>query len=398
MDKERFLIILSLTLVVAPFSTKTAAQSVDNKDEIIGGFAESIKQSAALSVSITAEIDSTCGYEGVFALDGRRKTDICYCDGSQRVTSIWSGEDPVPPSKIEYIITKNGDVLNISTMLDEQLNPLPLDDDGINLALMLSSRKISDSPIGLRDRETVYRFLEESAISLWRIGYTPLDSFIKTSEAKVERTEEGVTVSASSKHGNFMALLSKENGWLPKRFSMVKDRNSLIGNRPVKDFYVPDRDPAEERDRVAVEGDDLPSVVVERMEWSGEITEFSKSPNGIWYASEAKVNGSTHFDEGVNSFKASISIKPIPEDECDCNPTSEIPVGYAVSVQNASHLPYLWNGKAAVPGIPKLPSRQPVTEKQHLKANGSWMTIAINIGVIVLLAMILIIRSTRKNA
>jgi len=77
-----------------------------------------------------------------------------------------------------------------------------------------------------------------------------------------------------------------------------------------------------------------------------------------------------------------------PLTESDFNTDIVAPVDYRVTVDGASHLPYKWDGMAAVPGIPV----QPVREFETIAPSGGdrrMILIAINVALILALVLVL---------
>ncbi len=361
-----------------------ASQNGDSATEPLGN----LRAATSSYDSWSMRFQSVVEYNEEVALspiNRERNTVELQRSGAKELVSITSSRHLLAGGELrlknDYLIYENGEVLSLQAQLGEDLEQVLT--DGNSLMLLLSSKSLVEAPV--RSRQDVYGYLGESGAAIWILGSSPIKDYLEANGKLVtELTDGGVKVTSSGRLGSFAAELSKANGWLPHEFSIVKSARVKLFGRFVRDLLIP-----EEEDKPN------PKHLLRSVEWNGRALEYKTTPEGAWYASKLSVVSKLIFEGGqVNTTRCTIDISDagfsLDDADASCETSIEVPVGYQVSIEEAPHLPYRWNGEKAVPGIPDMPRREASVAMRGEGDNYKHYLVAANfVAILIIVALLL---------
>ena len=179
--------------------------------------------------------------------------------------------------------------------------------------------------------------LNDVAVIGWTVGYNALlDHLDQAASLKVIKSDSFYEIVSVNEYGTFTIQVSAESGWLPKSFELIKESRHLTYGGRVGDVFE----------------NKVNSIV-----WKGKCSKFETMDGDIIVPKDVEISRLTDFKENPNEeIKTYASIESISFSPSLDSAFSGIviPVGFEVTVRNASHIPYRWDGKTAVPGIPEL--------------------------------------------
>ncbi|MGH7135395.1 MAG: hypothetical protein ACREHD_06615 [Pirellulales bacterium] len=287
----------------------------------------------------------------------------------------------------DFVVYDDGDVLQINTRLDSSYNQIP--GELGDLSLTLYSQRIAGTQ--KRDRDSTLRLPIEFATVTWFVGGCRLLEYLDHAEkSSITLHEKGAIVDVQSQLGNMHLSISQRYGWLPTDFEIVKKpehRSVDRQDKTIADIYAAN------------------SIDVESLLWSGEVKEFATDKNGFWFAKDIRLTRLSRFrnrPEGrieVETEVEELSFSPDLKEE-DFHTKLVVPMGYSVTVDGATHLPYRWDGERAVPGVPELPASSKRTDLQDIARGGGDASIqkfliALNIAVAAIVVLFVYLKRQR---
>lgn len=199
--------------------------------------------------------------------------------------------------------------------------------------------------------------LSNLAIILGYLDGEPLARYMND-VSTVEVTNEGelVRINATGKLGSLQAWLDPEFGHLPRRLSLIKKGADLYNGRRV--------------DEIDMRGGNIwPPGGVQRIDYAADDIALARSDD-LPYIRHAVLTKKFFCEAGpVVTFETDatvteIAFKPDLPDSA-FRTEIEVPIGHAVTVEGAAHLPYVWDGNWAAPDV------EPVIELKPRPRQGS---------------------------
>jgi hypothetical protein len=389
------IVALALTLC-ASLQCRVVAADVDPVARtVLNDMRRAISANRLLPLRIESDSKVDNGFKDAVATGGHQITEVHRCEKLERVIKTWRPSGATDSTMYEYLISEAGDVLAIQAMFDDSQHQKPINDAPENLLIVLSNKQLVNPGMRIRTKQTVYGILGDAAFAYWSVGNSPIEDYLESDQLAVNLTSSGADVKSEGKLGEFSAELSKEHGWLPRKFSIIKLADSEIEGRAIRNIFD-----AEVPEGVLI-NEKLPKIVIERMEWHCTVVDFARSTEGVWYPSEISYVGRTVFGGGgVNSGESRVLVSLRDQADGDsCKPSIEIPIGFQVGVEGAPHLPHRWDGEKAVPGLQDLPSRGQKGPLGALQVNKTRiMIIAINVAIVAILVIVILLKRWRKLA
>lgn len=277
----------------------------------------------------------------------------------------------------EFLAYENGDILQCQAKLDSSLKQI---DKTNGLSIVLHSKKLAG--IQERDRTSMSFALNDVAAALWFIGYMPLLEYLDNAPTiEVTLGENGAVVHSASEYGKLTLTASRDSGWLPASFELVKEPEHKTAGGLVADVY---------------------ENSVTRVTWTGGAKDFTTDSEGRWAPARMDVHRRTEWrKEPVETIDTAIEIERITFDpqlaDSDFQISIVAPVGYAVNIRGAEHLPYKWDGQAAIPGIPDIPPRPAGVPYENLRQMGRsnrTLTVLIAINALLISVLLLVVWRT----
>ena len=270
----------------------------------------------------------------------------------------------------------NGDVLQCQVAIDSSLKQVS---GPANLALVLNSSRLAKSQEV--DAKSVYYGLNDASAALWVIGYQSITDMLKNaSSVQLVSRDAGAEVRAFGAYGRLKLVLSAANGWLPQSFELIKDPGHETVRGTVADVY---------------------KNSVTFVSWTGKVSDFTVDSAGRWAPARMTVERRTEWkDRPSEPDTTTIEFQRVTFDpaltEADFQTDIAAPVGYPVSIRGADHLPYRWDGVAAVPGIPDGAGRV-----EGYRGRGGLLQailICINVALIAIVVFVLIWKKRRVQS
>jgi len=279
----------------------------------------------------------------------------------------------------EFLVYKNGDVLRCQAPLDADLKQV---ESRRKLAIGLHSKRLAGTQE--YDPNTVYFALNDAGAALWIVGYAPLLDYLDgASRIEITRSGTRTEILAAGEQGRLRLTTSSSSGWLPQLFEIVKEPEHQTIGGPVASVYQ----------------NSVRSVV-----WTGTVEDFTSDSDGRWAPAKMSIQRRTHWKEkSPEAIDTAILLEQVgfdpPLTESDFHFSIVAPVGYPVNVRGASHLPYRWDGQAAVPGVPESPPEraQQVDRKKIEKPGASRRNLPILLMINAVLLVILVLALWRKR-
>lgn len=290
-----------------------------------------------------------------------------------------SGQETARIQK-DFVLCENGDVLDCQAMLEPSLKQTSGTE---GLGIGLHSKRLAGSQ--RYDNESVYYGLNDLGAALWIIGYLPLRDYLdNASEIRAVAIGEGedVRIAASCDYGRLKLVVSPSNGWLPESFELIKEPQH---------YTI--------RGRVAEEFENMVSSIV----WSGKVEGFKKSSGGCHAPRKMVIERRTNWTtKPVEVDRTSIDFEAVtfdpPLTDRDFVTDIVFPVGYRVAIMGAPHLPYKWDGRAVVPGVPDLPEDPRRLAYERVKHSGHVRTIVVSANLILLAIIAFVLLWKRGRA
>lgn len=335
---------------VSPWRLDAQESGRLTNDQVVGALRESLARFDAVDLTASIHVQSV-DHLGSNAETVVESTALRVSRQVQRaLISMKSKTDrPAQDSWLmqnDFIVYDNDDVLSCQAGIDLSLAQVKGVNDDLGF-LLYSARLAGEQRL---DRQSVYGNLNDSGAALWIIGYAPLSDYLDGPLGPVVNvTEDGAEIEAASAFGLLTAKLSKSHGWLPKSFRIEKNREHKTVGGLVGDVYASETG-------VGVE------QRVTSVTWTGKIDSFVSDDAGRWAPKRMTVTRTTNAGKTlIGSIVTTIDLEQVTFNpsltELDFHTDIVAPLGYPVTVNNATHLPYKWDGTGAAPGVPIDPQR-----------------------------------------
>jgi hypothetical protein len=261
--------------------------------------------------------------------------------GSRVLSSVkWKFVSPAKelPSywQSDAIVHESGDVQSLFAPLDSLYQHVQ--GDSRSTRLILYSERLAG--VQQRNRESVLRMPTEFGPVVWNIGgFGLLEHLDSAASLSIKHFQDRALLNLESELGSLELSLSNRYGWLPQAFKLVTKPEHITVGGTLRDVFA--------------EG----SIEVLSRVWEGEVKEFATDRRGQWYAKEirfSRISRHRNHPEGVTAIETRVEdlgFTPVLRDK-DFRSDIVVPVGHMVSIDGASHLPYRWDGKKAVPDVP----------------------------------------------
>lgn len=278
----------------------------------------------------------------------------------------------------DFIVSENGDVLSFQAPIDTSFRQIVSQTKG--LGIQLDSARLAGSQ--KLNRESVWSVLNDAGIALWVIGYAPLIDYINGApKLTVVPNDTGAEIRGTSDQGRFQLLVSSSNGWLPQSFEIVKEGEHRTVGGIVDKVY---------EGTVAFDS------------WTGTVEGFDKLPDGRWAPTRMDVRRRTNFkDKPTKTLDTKIEFERMtydpPLQQSDFQTDIVVPLGFSVSVAGAEHLPFRWNGKAVVPGLPERSNGPNRRGDAFADSGGGVRTLLIVFNVLLVLILFRLLRKKRMT-
>tara|TARA_R110002049_G_scaffold46487_1_gene135225 strand:+ start:190840 stop:192072 length:1233 start_codon:yes stop_codon:yes gene_type:complete len=348
-----FAIVVSVSSMGAAFAAAdTAADPVDSAESltdkrVVSRVREALARFDSVHLSAVATVsDGSRGQrERIEIKKGGVRTKL-----SKKI--IFTGGEAVDRSVSgvwqDIISYRDGDVMFFQTDTDGLSNQIDR-----NLGLLLFSDRIAGSQ--KFDSETLIHSLNDAAIVVWNLGDFPIVKYLDSADlVSVSRMGRISEVVAEGILGKLMLRVDSSHGWLPESFELLKLPFHRTANGTVSSVF----------------GDSVPKV-----EWTGAISSFSGSSESGYFPSE--LNVTRLIASADERLETEISIEQVVFDpelsESDFQTKIRIPVGEQVRVDEADHLPYIWDGERAVPGV----VNRAANPSQFRRGNGHFSRLAV---------------------
>lgn len=301
-------------------------------------------------------------------------------DGRCMLSEVYHRDKQGRPlfSKTERIL-KSGEMLFVSDRLDEKLAQTMSDNDFMmsfaseHIAGAKARRNINDLMEGLNDFAIVFGYL----------GYFPVKDYFGSS-AKVTVLSEGefIKVEAHSGLGRLALWLDPAFGNLPHKLELVKQQHDLTSSgRRVSEIDM------------RGDGKVWPSGRIKQLVWSADDITLAQSGSVSYIQGVDLVQRVVSVAGPTVTIHTRASVSQIdfnPSfDDTNFSPSLKVPKDYPVTIEEAEHLPYVWNGDRVVPssteGLGAL-STQSVYSGKRITL------ILLNVALIVLLLATLVLR------
>lgn len=275
-------------------------------------------------------------------------------------------------SQNDFILYDSGDVLSCQASLDSSLRQV----DGVtsSLGFLLYSKRLAGKQ--RLDKRSMFTNLNDAGAALWIVGYAPLRNHIdEASELTITPTDDGAEIHSRSEYGRLSLTLAKSSGWLPRSIQLTKGPEHKTIGGLVRDVY----------------GSSGANPVTS-IKWIAEFTDFTRDNDGRYAPKHATVLRQEVSEAGIaRSETTTIELDRVifdpPLTASDFRTEIVAPVDYPVTVNEASHLPFKWDGEAAVPGVPIDPER--IVESLAGSGGGKrTLLIALNVALVLVLALL----------
>jgi len=302
---------------------------------------------------------------------------------SMKHKTVRPGKDPWLMQN-DAIVFDNGDVLSCQASLDSSLRPVKSIDD--NLSFILCSERLAGTQE--RDSRTVYYGLNDYGAVLWFIGYAPLLDYIdEASELTIKQTDDGAEIYATSPYGHLTLSLSNSHGWLPQSLKIVKEPEHQLMDKRIRDLEV----------QQSVDGSE---DSIESIAWTVEVGSFTRNVDDRWAPSQMAVTRNTTYSSALQTIKATIDFEYVrfdpPLTKSDFRTDIVAPAGYRVTVNDANHLKYIWDGEKPVPGEPI--SREVLVAQLESARERKQRTLLIAVNVAIVSALVFFVWRKRAMA
>jgi hypothetical protein len=310
------------------------------------------------------------------------------------------GDEP-HRSQNDLMVFADGSVLGCQAMLDDTLqqfrgsyNP--------HLSLLFFSRKVAG--IQTVDRDSVNYYFSELEPSIWWIGRTPFRLYLE-GELEIQQNpldNNLVRFKTDGPYGEISFEAGEADGWLPRKFRIVKRTDSRILNGTAKEWFTPKvvaPDPTDVHPEG--KGPELTRTAngIREIIWDGTASQFSADSQGRWSPRQMDVKKTVNFYGGrsvtyLTHFEFdSLTFSPIFV-EGDFETNIAFPRDFDVTVDEAAHIPYKWDGKRPVPGI----SAPPQLDRSPIVAGGGPRLFRlIFVNILLLLAIMVFFWFRRRN-
>jgi hypothetical protein len=328
-------------------------------------------------------------------MDGIRISEVVRCEGQERVSTYFNrkGSSQQEVYRQEYLVNEEGAVRGVQALFDQQGRQKTASTLA-DLSVILSDKRLVKQGTEVCDRGYVYSALEESGAAFGWVGKAHLTDYFQE-EGTANGSGDSIAIASRGPLGSIEMSLSATHNYLPSAIRILKHADSLYGKEKLASAFVAKEPPSNVVQPAVVA--DVPAVVVGRMEWEVSVGAFDKTADQIWYPSQMTVVQTVVFSDGrTNVTKSRLGVVHEKEALDACAPRILIPKGYSITIENASQLPYRWNGTDSEPGVPELPlyERVPVS---RLSADGTSRTLllALNIALLGLLFLVVLYRRVR---
>jgi hypothetical protein len=313
-------------------------QEIHSQDRVLALVREALSRYKSLDLQATCHIqfptDKGLGRSSLF-LKLRHS-------GSSALLSLKDIVDrpgqETPRMQVDFVVEDNGEVLALQTALDSSLKQVAYTQPNSELRICLHSQRVAGKQTV--DRDSVYFMLNDAGAVVWVIGYAPvLDILDRATEIQVAPVGSGVEILASGEDGRLRLAVSPSSGWLPQSFELIKEPEHKTTGGRVANVY---------------------KNLVKSIVWTGEIKGFKTDSKGRCSPTEIRVHRQTNWkDRPAESIETTIELQKVSFDPTlaasDLQSDITAPDGFRVTIDGAPNLPYRWDGRAAVPGIPDLP-------------------------------------------
>ncbi|MGQ0601072.1 MAG: hypothetical protein ACT4QE_05170 [Anaerolineales bacterium] len=286
------------------------------------------------------------------------------------------------PIQNDILIYTNGEVLTCQAALDSSLRQV----EGVtdDLGFILYSKRLAGTQ--RLDAQSAYNNLNDAGAVLWLIGYASLEDYMNgASDLRATSTNEGAEIRAASNYGDLSLTLSKRHGWLPRSIRVVKKPGHRTVGGLVRDVYG---------------NGDTAAPAVKAVTWVANIDDFNADSAGRWAPKRISVSRDTMSNSGsLGRVETAIDLELVDFDpkplEGEFSTDIVAPVGFPVTLSDASHLPFKWDGNAAVPGVPI--NAEKMIERLAETGSGK-RNLLIGINVVLVLALLFLLWRKRAIA
>lgn len=269
-------------------------------------------------------------------------------------------------SQNDYITLEDGSILNVQSGLDAALEQI--DGQDHNFGLLYYNKELSGQPQDY-DPSSIYAILDNAAIVVWNLGLSTIQDQVRASQAtKVSQNAKEWEISARGRFGELQLSLSAESGWLPTRFRLTKNsEDDALGGKNVTQAY---------------------GAEVTRVVWAGSASGFQKDQEGRWRPALIDIVNEVYSRQALlrrtvtRCVLEEVAFDP-PLSDGDFEPRVRVPEGTKVTIDGATQLPYIWDGRGVVPGAPELPEFDQAIEASELVAGASSRGLLIVLNIIV---------------
>lgn len=364
--------------------------SSPNTSPAIQAMKESLATLRHTSLRITSQVTGEVMQGN---LDAERHTSMSVCGDKKKIATEWidSSNTLEGHYRTEFIIQPRGQVLSAQWLVDDAGEEVPSEDGNNSIGLLLSDSTIAPGQ-NVRDQANIYSSLDESAFPLGYYGYSPLEHYLTGTIVREDRVDGLVEMQIDSEYGSLELTLDPQHGSLPTHIQLTKNRDDIVVDGPVRTFFNPS---PPETDVPLIDPGPMiesPENEATQMQWDIEFTEFKQLPTGDWYPSQSNATYRVDFANQPSWVThSSLSVSELSPEDATCDFTVTFPEGTSVSIEGAYHLPYRWDGKAAVPGVPDLPDGGGYDEEQQ--RNSKWVYLFIFNAIAILVVIILFARA-----
>lgn len=387
-------LVLGLVFLASGFSAeRLAAQDQSVVDEVLRALSR-----YAEDLSLVAQVDVRL--EG--AHGGLREEGLfTYRSGSGRrlisfKRALVEEGSPTIRTQNDLVFLPDGSVLSCQAKLDDSLQQLFGDDYDPHLSLLLFSRSIAGKQ--KIDGESAISYFVELEPSIWWIGRTPLWLYLEGG-ASFEQTplQDGhVLLNSENAYGEVSLEVGEADGWLPRKFRVVKRGNHRLKEGTALEWFTPkvvDADPSDVFPEGRGPEQASKSKGIREIIWEGTASQFSADSQNRWSAWKMHVKKTvSYFEKPPAVYLVQLDIESLefsPSFSEGAFETSLVfPPDFEVTVDEAAHIPYKWDGKRPVPGI----SAPPKLDRQPLVAVGGPRLVGlIGINLLLLVAIVAVL-------